>query len=483
QQLTALDWSVAQAAQLTNIHIKLRNYSGKGKDKGQIGIQQRRGSTLALSDITIEGGAIGIWQNGHQQMLYKGITFLRNRVGLKIDGGNAVVLLGCTFNTVGTSIAHTSGTPGVTAVDCKSVDSGVFFKSSGGEVPSIAIESLDLDRVNEDVVQLPLMQYTLGPTKRVDTFTYGNTVDKETESGATYGASKATRERPQVIAPDGHLPTVPAPTYAEAKAEDFINVKDNTTNGGHTVHGDDTHDDTENLNAVLRHAADRGKIAYFPFGVYRVQHTLHVPLMSRLVGEAWATISAHGTAFADPKNPLPGVQVGNATDSPGVAQISDMRFTVSRVLPGAIILQLNAAGSRPADVGVWNSMVTVGGTKGARDVADTCTDVDRQCRAAYTGLHLAGNSSAYVENTWVWVADHMAEPDGAGGVYIAAKQGVRVESDRGTWLYGLGAEHFWFYSLGLIGARNVAVALLQAETNYDQGQHAAKDRMAPAPWG
>ncbi|KAI5309541.1 hypothetical protein KEM55_003012, partial [Ascosphaera atra] len=202
QQLTALDWSVAQAAQLTNIHIKLRNYNGRGKDKGQIGIQQRRGSTLALSDITIEGGAIGIWQNGHQQMLYKGITFLRNRIGLQIDGGNAVVLLGCTFNTVGTSISHTSGTPGVTAVDCRSVDSGVFFKSSGGEVPSIAIESLDLDRVNEDVVQLPLVEYTLGPTKRVDTFTYGNTVDKETESGATYGASKATRERPQAVAPD-----------------------------------------------------------------------------------------------------------------------------------------------------------------------------------------------------------------------------------------------------------------------------------------
>jgi len=44
------------------------------------------------------------------------------------------------------------------------------------------------------------------------------------------------------------------------------------------------------------------------------------------------------------------VRVGNTGDV-GVAQISDMLFTVADILPGCIILEVNIKGQKPGDVG------------------------------------------------------------------------------------------------------------------------------------
>ncbi|KAI5293479.1 hypothetical protein KEM52_005492, partial [Ascosphaera acerosa] len=357
-----------------------------------------------------------------------------------------------------------------------SINSGVSFHSSG--YPSVSIESLDLDQVHENIVEMTGPGYIVPPGTRVNTFTYGNTVG-DTENGQIYGPSSATRYRPDVVAPGGHLPAVPAPDYKDRPLSDFVNVKDQNTNGGVHILGDNTKDEADALQSVLNYARDNGKIAYFPFGVYRVERTLTIPLGLEIIGEAWSTISGQGQAFKDPDSPTPVVRVGEAGDV-GVNRISDMRFTVGERSAGAVLVEINAAGNQPGDVGIWNSAITVGGFKGAADIANNCYDVNNQCKAAHTGLHLTASSSAYVENTWVWVADHQVE-DG-GGINIAAKNGVRVDATKGTWLYGLGSEHWWLYSLGLINAKNVAIALLQAETNYDQGQWAPGNRQAPAPW-
>lgn len=245
------------------------------------------------------------------------------------------------------------------------------------------------------------------------------------------------------------------------------------------VRTDNTRDESGVLNSILQYAAGQGKIAYFPFGKYRVDDTLFVPVGSRIVGEAWATITGNGKNFQDSSHPRPVVQVGNAGDV-GTAQIQDMRFTVSDVLPGAIILQFNMAGSQPGDVALWNSLVTIGGTRGADALAAACTDPSNECRAAFLGIHLAATSSVYIENVWNWVSDHFTESS-AGGHNIAAKGGMLVEATAGgTWLHGLGSEHFWLYQLNLRKASNVVVTLLQSETNYDQGIDT--EQAAPAPW-
>lgn len=52
-------------------------------------------------------------------------------------------------------------------------------------------------------------------------------------------------------------------------------------------------DDSAALNAILSENAARGQISYFPYGVYIVKNTLHIPPGSRIVGEAWAVISGN----------------------------------------------------------------------------------------------------------------------------------------------------------------------------------------------
>jgi len=464
---TALYWGVAQVAQLQNVKITMPSSSG---GEGHTGIRLGRGSTLGLADVRVERGQNGIWHDGHQQALYKSIYFYQNTVGMLITGGATISLFAPTFETVGTAVLCTGGSPYIGIVDARSINSGVTFKTT--VYPSFLIENLSKDTTT-DIAQGPDGTLLTG-SSHVDTYTYGNTVGRN----PVYGATTTTNTRPQALAPGGRYPVLPAPNYASSTVADFINVKDPKQNGGLTVLGDNTKDESQTLNQILQLAARTNKIAYFPFGKYRVDDTLLVPVGSRIVGEAWATITGNGSKFKDEKNPRPVVKVGNVGDV-GVAQISDMRVTVSDVLPGAILVQFNMAGSKPGDVALWNSLITIGGTRGASALTDNCGDAKNECKAAFLGMHFTAQSSAYVENVWNWVADHVTE-DFSGGSNIAAKGGALVESTRGTWLHALGSEHYWLYQLNLRKASNVMVSMLQSETNYDQGDNV--EQIPPAPW-
>ncbi|KAK5991277.1 Glucan endo-1,3-beta-glucosidase BGN13.1 [Cladobotryum mycophilum] len=461
---TALYWGVAQACQLQNIKIQMPRGSQHN------GIRLGRGSTLGLADVRIEGGNRGIYHNGHQQAMYKNIYFYQNTVGFFLDGGNTVSLLAPTFDSVGTAVQVNGGSPFVGLIDAKSVNSGVTFKSS--VYPSFVIDNLTRDSASANVVEVP--NYSLKGATHVDNFSYGNTVGRN----PIYGPTSASSNRPAALAPGGRVPSVNAPTYGDKSVSDFINVKDSSQNGGVSIKGDGSGDESDALNKVLAYAAKNNKIAYFPFGDYRVQKTLLIPIGSRIVGEAWSTISGAGQFFKDSNNPKPVVQVGNAGDV-GVAQIQDMRFTVADVLPGAIIVQFQAAGANAGDVALWNSFVTVGGVRGADGLTNNCGNSGAECQGAFIGIHLAKSSSAYIENVWNWVADHITEGFG-GGSSIAGKGGVLVEATKGTWLHGLGSEHWWLYQLNLHNAENVVVTMLQTETNYEQGDNAGQT--APAPW-
>ena len=413
----------------------------------------------------------GIWYNGHQQAVFKSVYFYQNTVGILIDGGNTISVINPTFDTVATGILNTGGSPFIALIDAKSINSGVTLKTTSW--PSYVVENLSKDTLHTDVIQGP-GTFTLPAQSYVAQLSYGNTVNRN----PIYGDVTSTINRPAALAPGGRYPAIPAPNYASNPVSDFLNIKDPAQNGGRQVLGDNTVDESATLNAILALAASTHKIAYFPFGKYRVDSTLFIPAGSRIVGEAWATITGHGAFFQNAQSPKPVVQVGNPGDV-GVAQIQDMRFTVGDVLPGAIILQFHMAGASPGDVAIWNSLVTVGGTRGASPLTNACRDAANECKAAFLGMHFAKTSSVYVENVWNWVADHVAE-DFDGGSSIAAGRGALVESTKGTWLHGLGSEHWWLYQLNLRKAENVLVTLLQSETNYDQGDNNLM--VVPAPW-
>lgn len=440
---------------------------------GHTGIRLGRGSTLGLSDVRIERGQNGIWHDGHQQALYKSIYFYQNTVGMLITGGSTISIISPTFDTVGTAVRNTGGFPWIGLIDAKSVNSGVTFVTTTW--PSFLIENLTKDTTS-NIVEGP-GSYVYTAQRHLSRLSYGNTVNRN----PIYGPDTTPYTRAAaLLAPDGNYPVLPAPNYADLPASAFLNVKDPAQNGGRNILGDNTRDEASQLNEILALAARTNKIAYFPFGKYRVESTLVVPPGSRIVGEAWATISGQGSFFSDERNPHPVVQVGRPGDA-GIAHIQDMRITVGDVSPGAILLQFNMRGSAPGDVAIWNSLVTVGGVRGAPGVTNgnACRFAETQCKAAFLGMHFAKDSSVYVENVWNWVADHIAE-DFDGGSRIAGGRGALVESTRGTWLHALGSEHWWLYQLSFRGARNVMVSMLQSETNYDQGD--SNPLLPPAPW-
>ncbi|KXX74310.1 Glucan 1,3-beta-glucosidase [Madurella mycetomatis] len=455
QPFVALWWGVAQAAHLQNVKIRM--------------------PPSVTVPATLECGlaANGIWYNGHQQAVFKSIYFYRNTIGMLIDGGSVISVIRPTFDTVGFGLVNPSGFPWIALIDAKSINSGVTLTTASW--PSYLIENLSKDTMNSDVVRGP-GDFVLPAQPHVSRLSFANTVDRN----PTYGPiTSPTSPRPAVLVnSDGRYPVIPAPNYASNPVSDFLNVKDPAQNGGRTVYGDNTRDESAALNAILQLAAATNKIAYFPFGKYRVESTLHIPPGSRVVGEAWATISGYGSYFKSEASPRPIVQVGMPGET-GTAHIQDMRFTVGDVLPGAIIVQFNLAGNRPGDVGIWNSICTVGGTRGAADLTNTCRGANNPCQAAFLGLHFARTSSVYAENVWNWVADHVAE-NFDGGSNFAAGRGALVEATRGTWLHGLGSEHWWLYQLNLRQAENVMVSLLQSETNYDQGDN--NPVTPPAPW-
>ena len=141
--------------------------------------------------------------------------------------------------------------------------------------------------------------------------------------------------------------TIPPPSYINLDATGVINVK---SVDGTPISGDGHTDDTESIKAIVSQYAS-SHLLFFPQGTYIITDTIAFPPGSRVMGEAWSTLSAKGKNFQDARNPKPMIQVGKPGDK-GVAQFSDMLLTVAEVLPGCILLEVNMAGNEPGDVGV-----------------------------------------------------------------------------------------------------------------------------------
>jgi hypothetical protein len=429
-----------------------------------------QGSTIQVGDTTINFGNVGVDYLGAQQVTLKNMKFQDTTVGVRTAGGFAINIFAATFDTVGFPVVfQQGGEPFVSIVDATTINSGTFL-TSNNPFPNFMLENINIDRAEHDVVIVD-GQTKMTARTHVGTYVYGNTFGKD----PIYQSDGPIRDipRPSQIAPDGNYPVATANQYPDATVEDVINLKSPSQNGGFTIRGDGFTDDGPALQSALDNAASAGKIAFLPHGVYRTQQTITIPPGTELVGNGWSTISGFGSAFSNEDQPTPVVKVGEPGQT-GTAHIQDVRFTVGQQLPGAIILQINLAGENPGDVSIHNSIITVGGT---RDTQINCFD-SATCPGAYIGMHLSDTSSAYIDNVWVWVADH-ASDSSSGGTDISAKGGVLIEANKGTWITGLGSEHFWLYNVAWNNASNVFMSFLQSESNYRQGD---SGEGPPSPW-
>lgn len=406
---------------------------------GYVIIAINGGSTIAVADVEITGGAVDI-RNSNQLVNFKNIYFKECTTGFEARG-NTVLLQGATFDTVGFDIDMTSnGLGSMVLLDSKSTNSGTAVKfhdsSNDGDNRNsqLLIQHLVHDTTNAIAVNSN-GNVKLAATGHVDTWVCTNITPGQYETGTTF-----TTRRPDVLLSDGKYFMRSQPTYAEYAAGQVVNVK--AVDGYQSR--EKAPDDVASLNAITAANAANCKISYFPYGAYIVRDTLKIPVGSRIAGEAWAVISGAGDAFKDTSNPKPVVQLGHPGDT-GVIEIQDMRFSASEILHGAIIVEINAAGTSPGDVAMWNTLVTVGGTF-ETSIKDNCANQDTsQCMGAFLILPLTSTSSAYIKNFSGWTANHNLD-GGTGYLVISTGRGILVEATKGTWLTGSGSEDNWLYN-------------------------------------
>ncbi|KAK0616110.1 pectate lyase superfamily protein-domain-containing protein [Bombardia bombarda] len=463
----AMDWSVSQGCSLTNVHIKMpsgpSNHTGLTMEKG--------GSGVIISDCSFTGGAVGL-ELSNQQYMLKGLVFDGCGVGIYFKESLVTTIQGCIFNHCqwGVDMSRNGSSGSVSIVDSSvsSCTAGVNAYVSGDGEGSLVLDNF---AVSDAIAVRSSAGATLleGSVPAGQTWVMGNVNPQGYQSGGLH-----TINRPAGLLADGKYFTMPIPQYEKYDVNQFVSIKDDDEL---TVYGDNIYDDGPAINAILlKHAGC--KIVFFPQGIYQTKETIYIPPGSRIVGEVLSVISGVGAHFSDPASPQPIVKVGNPGEK-GIAQLTDMLFTTADVLPGAIVVQVNMAGTNPGDVGLWNCVIRVGGSVDSL-VSAKCQGADpAQCKAAFALLHVGKTAGAYLEGFWGWVADHGLD-DPSTPLNIAVGRGVLIESTSPTWLVGSSSEHCVLYQYSLVKASNVYMGLQQTESPYWQGR--GTPQRAPSPW-
>lgn len=127
------------------------------------------------------------------------------------------------------------------------------------------------------------------------------------------------------------------------------------------------------------------------------------------------------------------------------------------VAPGAIVMEWNVNSPQQGGAGMWDSHIRyvmcpfplpkylhhhlfrLGGAAGTNLQTNCPSGSDsNSCFAAFMGLHLTTQSNAYLEGTWVWLADH--DLDGTEQLTLFSGRGILSESQGPVWLIGTGCK-------------------------------------------
>ncbi|EFQ29041.1 hypothetical protein CGRA01v4_11404 [Colletotrichum graminicola] len=464
-QAVGIDWSVSQGCSLSNVKVRMPNYSS------HIGITMSAGgSGILISDSQFEGGAIGIKVNG-QQYQFKNLSFNGCNVGISVDHVFVAVVQGATFANCNFGIDMGGNTAGVVSLVDSSVsacNAGVNTRVTGYGENSLVIDNFQV--TGSTAVKSAADGSTLrsGSVPAGQTWVVGYVNSNNLQGGTTYPI-----ERPAALLSGNRYFTAPLPQYEKYALDQFVSLKGDPQ---FPVYGDNSHDDGPNINAILQKYKGC-KIIFVPQGIYLTRETIYVPPGTRLIGETLSIINGLGSQWWNPDDPQPILKVGNPGET-GIAQITDITVEVADVQQGATLVQINMAGSNPGDVGIWSSVFRVGGTKHSL-VNTNCGGADPgACKAAFALMHVTSTASAYLENVWGWVADHSL--DGGAAQNIAVGRGALIESTKPTWLVGTSFEHCVMYQYNLHNAQNVYISLQQTESPYWQGQ--GTPQRAPGPW-
>ena len=289
----ALNWPVSQAGSMFNVKFNMPNFSN------HIGIQMHGvvrqadgsykdlggGSGTIISDLTFNGGDVGILMNNQQYNL-KNISFNGCQTGIKIEHLFTGVFQGLVFQNGAIGIDTSSGDSGsIALLDSSALSVGTVVSFFNGNGKSLVIENLSSSN-SGPTVQQSNGGNTLLSGSVTDSWVFGRAyVPGGPGNGASQSGTHYSHVKPTALTgSNGAFYTMQQPQYENHDVSQFVNVK---TLG---AKGDGSTNDGPALQSILNTYAGC-EIVFFPAGTYLVYDTLYAPPGTRIVGEAWSVLS------------------------------------------------------------------------------------------------------------------------------------------------------------------------------------------------
>ncbi|KAL4893184.1 pectate lyase superfamily protein-domain-containing protein [Aspergillus ambiguus] len=484
--VAAIHYQVAQATSLQFVDIVASTASGTT----QQGIFTENGSGGHMADLTFTGGAFGIW-GGDQQFTAQRITFTNCKTAVYIswDWGWTWKSISINNADYGFQLVATSGDSAIGSVYVlDSVFSNVATAmqimpsstSTATGTTGITLDNVAFTGVTNGVIDTNGKSYLAGNVGSVDSWVLGPLYFDGVKQGNAVGFKYSTPRRSTLVSGSNSLSGLPKqmfferakPQYENMPPSSFVHMKDYAT-------GDGVTDDTEAFQNAINSHADGNTVIYVDSGAYILTDTVTIPPGVKLVGEAWAQIVASGSNFGNPRNPRPMLRVGNTGDT-GSVEMQDLIFTTLSATPGLILVEWNLRADSHGSAGMWDCHARLGGATGSDLMSANCpasstSGNGNPCKVGSLMMHLTESGSAYVENMWLWVADHDLDDLDLSdnnntmtqlSVYNA--RGFLVESQFPTWLYATASEHSVYYQYNFYKAKDVFAGMIQTETPYYQ---------------
>ncbi|CAG5137551.1 uncharacterized protein ALTATR162_LOCUS145 [Alternaria atra] len=462
---TGIHWAVSQATSLQNIQIRMQVSSASQ----QQGIFIENGSGGFMNDLTITGGLYGL-NVGNQQFTVRNVRISGAVTAISQIWNWGFTYQAMTITDCGTAFSLNNGGPAaqtvgsVNIIDSTITNVPTFINTAWttGSSPAAA-GSLNIENVviqNVDVaVRGPNGAYLAGGSTTITGWAQGN---RYTPNGPQRVQGSFTpAQRPSSLLGNGNNYYYKSkPYYQNSPVSDFISIR----SAG--ARGDGSTDDSNAIQNALNSAVSSNKIVYFDQGTYKVTKTINLPPGSRVVGESFPVIMAAGRAFGDVNNPVPVIKVGNAGQS-GSVEWSDMIIATQGTTPGATLIQWNLNAARGS--GMWDVHTRIGGFAGSNQSLANCPkfgSINKACMTAYMSMHITpSGTGAYIENSWLWTADHDLDDCCSTQITIYTGRGLLIEASN-IWLIGSGSEHHAIYQYNFVNVKNLFATFLQTETPY-----------------
>ena len=475
---SAIHWPVGQATNLQNLVIEMSTAEGTQ----QQGLFMESGSGGFMSDLTFYGGKLGALL-GNQQFTSRNLTFFGCQTAIHQIWNWSWLYKSLSINNCGVGIEMSVKQGEKESVGGLTVLDSYFYNTTVGIITSANAQSMPpsggqllLDNVYFEktpiAVQSTAQETILSGNQRISSWGQGH-IYIPSSNNYTYNQGPLTPPDKSAALLDGSKFLEHSRIeYSEYSVDKFVAVK------SLGAKGDGVTDDTETIQRIIDTYAAT-KIIFFDAGAYIHTSTINIPPFAVILGEVESIIMATGDYFSDAKNPKPVWSIGQQGQS-GNVQIVDMLFSHKGPVPGAILMQWNLNSTCAGKSGLWSTHFRTGGAKGTNQSPSNCAKLSGaskrpECQGAFLQLHITPLTSLYMENTWLWVADHNLDYPSHEQIDIFNARTILVESQGPLWMYGTAAEHSVLYQYYFVNAKNIFLGQAQTESAYFQSEPRAPE--------